>query len=84
MEREEPMGYVCAHPEKKFQVLTNKRNFIIECTAKRDGKLQKVSDDCEVSFEIMLLKKKKKNHKMKYGTSAWTFVKCLLFALIDI
>ena len=56
MEREEPLGYVYAHPEKKFQALTNNKHFLLECTAKYDGKLQKVSHNCEVYFEIMLYK----------------------------
>ena len=42
MEREEPMGYVIAHPEKKFRVLTNKHNFTLECTVEQDGNIQKV------------------------------------------
>ena len=49
------MGYECAHPEKKFQVLTNTRNFMLECTAKHDGKLQKVSYNYEVLFKYKLL-----------------------------
>ena len=43
MERLEPFGYVSAHPENKFPILTSGRsNLLLECTVQHSGKIQKV------------------------------------------
>ena len=42
MERQEPLGYEGVHAEKKFPILPDARNIIIECTVNHDGRAQEV------------------------------------------
>ena len=43
MKREDPLGYAYKHPEENFIMKTTQDNLHIECIAKHNGKVEKVS-----------------------------------------